>query len=282
MNNITEINSIQPSFVFLNRYCEVRTIFRDKTANAPVNVVRPRFSISRSSDNSPVSVTMMKPLSATGATEGEYSVSFLSDKLVEGVYKVKASGYYPDNSTEANLIEQEDEFEVMNVDNIQAMINKLRVQLHDHLPKLYVIDDPEKFRWSDGELFECLERAVDFWNETPPTSASSTYSLETFPHPDLVFWGGEFFALNMKGLLEIFNTIQYNDDISFTIDRFPKLQQKMQMLLNTWVTRVKELKKYQTWSKTSPLGIRSTKLPLRALQGLSLTPFFSFLSGSGY
>lgn len=281
MNNVSEIGKVESNFIFLNRYCTVLTVFRDKIANAPVNIVRPKFSIT--TGGNPVNLSIMKPLSPTGATQGQYSVSFLSDNLVQGIYNITATGYYPDNSAEENLITQTDEIEVMNVDNIQTMINMLRVQLHDHLPKLYIIDDPEQFRWEDGELFQCLERAVAFWNETPPVSSqNSNYSLDTFPYMDTLMWGAEFYALNMKGLLEIFNTIQYNDDISFTIDRFPKIQQKMQMLLNTWVQRVKDQKKDAIFRKTAPLGIRSTKLPLRAIQGLSLTPFFSFLSGSGY
>lgn len=280
MNNVSEFGSIESNFIFLNRYCTVLTIFRDNTASAPVSVVRPTLSVTK--DGTPVTLKIMKPLSPTGATEGQYSASFLSDNLTEGIYKIKASGYYPDNTKEENLLEQEDEIQIMNVDNIQSMINMLRVQLHDHLPKLYIIDDPEKFRWEDGELYQCLERAVSFWNETPPVSAKTTYTLDNYPHSDLMLWMAEFYALNMKGLLEIFNTISYNDDISFTIDRFPKIQQKMQMLLSTCIQRVKELKKYEAWSRQAPLGIRSTKLPLRAIQGLTLQPFFTFLSGSGY
>lgn len=281
MNNVSEFGNIESNFIFLNRYCTIVTTFKDNTASAPVSVVRPTLSVTK--DGNPVTLQIMKPLSPTGATEGQYSASFLSDNLTEGIYKIKATGYYPDNTAEVNLLSQEDEIQIMNVDNIQSMINMLRVQLHDHLPKLYIIDDPEKFRWEDGELFQCLERAVDFWNETPPISSlNSSYSLDTFPHPDVMLWMGEFYALNMKGLLEIFNTMSYNDDISFTIDRFPKIQQKMQMLLNTAVQRIKEMKKDSTWRRSKPLGIRSTKLPLRAIQGLSLQPFFSFLSGSGY
>lgn len=274
---------IQNNFLFLGEHCEIKTIFKDSVAGANVNVKAPELVIKDIDDNV-MNLRYLVPLCPTGAKDGEYYSTFLTEGLSEGRYYITATGYYPDDTTPANKLTNTDEIEVRAIDTVQGYINVLREQLNDHLPMLYLIDDPEKYRWSDGELYNCLKRSVAAYNETPPVSLTATgsYTLDNFPHFDLMLWGAEFYALNQKGLLEIFNTIIYNDDISFTIDRFPKLMQKLAMLIQNWLIKMKEMKKDEMWRRAKPVGIKSTKLPGRVIRNLSFVPAFSFLGNSGY
>lgn len=277
MANVQEI----PTYFYINQYCQVKILFVDNINGANVNVTNPAFNIYKDGTNIPL--TYIRKIGSTGVKTGEYSVSFITDTLEEGTYTAIATGYYPDATSNQNKITYTSTFDIFDVDNIQQYIRMLRIQLADDFPSAYLIDDPEKYRWTDEQLYSCIYRAVQYWNETPPVSTGvNLYTVETFPHIDTMLLIAEYYALNMKGILEIFNTIQYNDDTSFTIDRYPKLQSKMSEVLNLFKERVGKMKSDEIFRKTMPLGIKSTRLPIRALRSLSFSsPYLQFLGNSG-
>lgn len=281
---------ILPSFHFLGRHCEISTTFTDPISGAPIQVLSPKIKISKKinsdggKDNyEKVEVQTLVDFTPNPLIFGQYKTSFTSDKLGIGEYLVEAEGWYPDTSIGENRLEKTERFQIHEVSSVQSYIIMLRTQLSDHLPELYIIDDPTKYRWNDGDLFMALERSVQFWNETPPNSSFiSKYTIDNFPYWDIMLWGAEFYALNQKGLLEIFNTMNYSDQNAFNLDRWPKVQQKAQMLLDNWVKRVASMKYDLTIRKVKILGIKSTKMPLRAIRALSFIPNLSFMSTGGY
>lgn len=288
MGNFAE--QIISNYSFLGRHCEIAVIFRDPLSTAPVSVENQKIKISKKINNDgengefqEVIVEKLVDFTPSPIKEGEYKYAFLSDKLVSGEYLVEALGYYPNASVESNKIEVKQKFQIYEVSSKQSWIIMLRTQLHDHLPELYILDDPTKYRWSDGDLFMALERSVQFWNETPPQNPSiSNYNIDNFPYWDIMLWGAEFYALNQKGLLEILNTINFSDEGIINIDRWPKYQAKINIILEQWVKRVKEMKYDLTIRRSQILGIKSSKMPLRAIRALSFIPNLSFMSTGGY
>ena len=281
--------NVETRFQFLGEFCEIKITFLDN-ANAPVSVINPSLVFQKKEDEDKyetVSIDVLTPLSPSGAKVGEYRTTFFSDNLTVGIYKVIFKGYYPDTSKVENLIERNSEFETFEVNGFQSLIEMLRVQLSDHRPELYLIDNPDEYRWTDGDLFNALKRAMEFWNLTSPASTGNAVISRTnvliFPLIGAIMLMGEYFALVQKYNLETVNTIQYSDDMSFVIDRSPKIFQRVQQI-QTWMDTQLSINKkdYVLRYMSSVRGIKSTRLPYRALKMLSFSPQFSFLSAGGY
>lgn len=279
---MANIQSSSQNFFFLGQHCQLNVIFRDIQSNAPVNVEKPELEI-RNSSKEIVDLTILCPFTPTKAKTGEYYTTFLSDNLIAGDYDITCSGYYPDNSEEKNKLEITAKFTVYEMPVIQTYIVMLRNILSDDIPELYWIDDPEQYRWTDGDLYIALDRAVQFFNEYPPIVSNQFYTVENMPYWDIMLLMAEYYSLNKKEILELFNTFQYSDDTSFSIDRSGKIHSKSQQILETVNKKVPEMKADMIFRQATTLGIKSTRLPLRTLRSMSMSsPYMSFLSGGGY
>jgi len=286
MANLVKVGNVQTSFVFLGEHCEIQVVFLDKTANAPVTVVNPSFSILDSNGNA-VNVRILKPLSPIGNKEGTYKVTFLATNvLTNGTYDLVFSGYYPDNTKTKNKIEIKSTIEIITVDNLQVKMELLKRSVHDHITELYQIDDREKFKFDDGDLYSALRKATDRWNEeppaTPPSYSNLAFTVDSFEFPALQIDLAECYLLTPELILEIWNTINYSDDISFNINRAPMLQSYVTWKMNDITQRLNKIKKDWVWRTTRVKGIKSTRIPTRALRQLSFVPALSFLSTGGY
>jgi hypothetical protein len=289
MANVQQVDKIESKFQFVGEFCEIRMSFLDKIANAPVVVQRPVMKIEKKINDvfTETTLDILVPLSPSKAKFGEYRTTFFSDSLEQGIYKVSFSGYYPDTSKQENEIKIESEFEVFPVSGFQSLLDSLRIQLADNKPELYWIDDPDVFRWDDGELFNAFSWAMNNWNSTPPVSSGNNLvnknNLLSFPLIHTVMIGAEYFALNQKYNLENFNKLSYSDDLTFNIDRASGILAKLQLLQSGWLDKLAITKKDYTLRTVGAVGIKSTRIPARALKQLSLVPSLSFLSsGSGF
>ena len=271
--------STVPTLMYLKGLSELKVKFIQESTGALLPVRNPDLKMYKGSNE--VDLVYVKHLQPMGTRDGEFSCSFLTDNLTAGKYNIKATGYYPDDSTEANLVTHLADFDIFDVSSIQQYLNMLRIQLDDYLPSKYLIDNPNENRWSDTDLFNALQQAVNYFNDIPPTTASIKFKVETMPYVGLMMMGAEYFALNQKEILEIFNTIQYNDDISFTIDRSPKIHAKAEQILQLFKENCKAIKKDMIYRNIDVKMIKSSKLPLRALRFMSFIPQFSFVS-SGF
>jgi hypothetical protein len=286
MANLVKVGNIKTSFVFLGEHCEIQVCFLDKTANAPVTVTRPSFKVLDSNGNE-VSLRILKPLSPMSNKEGYYKVTFLSNSgLSVGTYTIVFSGYYPDDSKPKNKIEITSQIEILAVDNVQIKMDLLQRRVHDHITELYQIDDPEQYKFDEGDLYNALKLASDRWNEEPPTTEFGVNNLastvDNFPFPALELDIAEYYLLTPEIILEIWNTISYSDDVQFNINRAPMLQSYVQMKMQNVEQRLKAIKKDWVWRNTRVKGIKSTKIPTRALRQLSFVPQLSFISTGGY
>lgn len=268
-----------PSLVYLKGLSELKVKFIQPSTGALLPVKNPNLEMFK--NNNKIDLTFVKNLQPLGTRDGEFGCSFLTDNLTAGQYNIIATGYYPDNSSEENKIIHTADFDIFEVSTVQQYLNALRVQLNDYLPSRYLIDNPNENLWSDTDLYNALEQSVNYFNDTPPTTANIKYTVATMPFVSIMLLGGEYFALNQREILEIFNTIQYTDDISFTIDRSPKLHTKAEQILNKFDERCKIIKKDMIFRRSDVRMIKSSKLPLRALRFMSFIPQFSFVS-SGF
>jgi len=289
MANVQQVDKIESKFQFVGEFCEIRLSFLDKISNAPVIVQNPSMKVEKKINDvfESFPLELLVGLSPSGAKYGEYRTTFFSDNLEQGTYRMIFSGFYPDVSKQENLIELKSEFEVFPVSDFQSLLFSLRIQLADNKPELYWIDDPDKFRWDDGELFNAFKWSMDNWNATPPVSSGNNLlnknNLLSFPLVSVIMIGAEYFALNQKYNLENFNKLGYSDDLSFNIDRASGIMSKLQMLQQGWLDKLSVMKKDYTLRHTNALGIKSTRIPARALKQLSLVPSMSFISsGSGF
>lgn len=265
---------------FVGSHVEVQTTFETPNGS-PVNVTKPKATFKK--DSVEFLPKVLVPFSSSNLKQGLYRTTFLTntDQWTAGSYEIILSGYYPDSTTEENLIRQTASLEVSDIASEQTFIEKLRSQVADDLPRLFRIDDPEEFKLSDGEYYSCLELSVSTWNSTPPIGKSISYEISNFPYLDLLITGGEIYAINKLMMLEIWNTIQYNDDISFTIDRSGKLQSKWQSLQSWYTTRLNAAKKDAAIRASRGTKVLlGSKYPLRTLRALSFNKNFSFVFGS--
>jgi hypothetical protein len=277
-----QINQLESSFHFLGEYCELKVIFKEKKTNAPVQVVNPQFIIKK--DNNPITLRTLVPLSPTGIKTGEYKTSFLSTGLTTGIHDLTFTGFYPDEKAEKNRIEITSSFQIFEVDGVQTLLMMLRTQLHDHRPKLYWLDATDEYKWEDKDLYNALQFSVNAWNSTPPVSyQNSLATIDSHPFVGMLLQGAEYFAIQQKYVIENWNKLSYSDDTTLNIDRTGGLMQLLQTLQQTWLENMKLTKKdYVLRVQGVPKGIKSIRIPTRALMNLSLTPAFSFLSNGGY
>lgn len=286
MANLVKVGQVQTSFVFLGEHCEIQVTFLDNTAGAPVTVVKPQFQMLDSNKNS-VNLRILKPLAPMVNKEGTYKVTFLTTATTPtiGTYDLVFSGYYPDDSKAKNKLEIRSSIEIMTVDSVQTKMDMLQRQVHDHLTEFYQIDDPEKYKFDDGDLYMALKKATDRWNEEPPTTEQGNNmmaTIENIPFPAIQMDLAECYLLRPEIILEIWNTITYSDDISFTINRAPMLQSYVNWLLQDCTQRIMKIKKDWIWRNLHIKAIKSTKIPTRALRQMSFIPQLSFISTGGY
>lgn len=275
---------IENSFQVLAGHCEVSVIFKQKDTNAPIKVIKQAFNLKRKTGDiwENQSLRILKQFSPSGNKLGEYRVTFLADeRLTPGDYMLEAIGYPEGYVDESDAIIYQENIQIYQVDNVATYMELLRIDLSDLFTRLFLIDDPTLNHWADGELYAALNRSVARYNESPPISrGTDRYNLDNFPHTDILLMGARLIALESKDILEIYNKLQYSDDITFTLNRFQDIMQELQRLGTIYYARVEKIKKYERFQMASLKAIRSTKIPTRALRSLSFTPQFSFLSAA--
>lgn len=240
------------------------------TGGTYVNVVSPACAMA-TTGGTPISVaaaSMLVPFSKDSSEVGRYKICFLSSGLSDGEYQITMSGLFPDAS--GDTLSLSSLFSVRTAPTIQTYINMVRSALMDILPQLYLIENPEQFLYHDGQLYDALQRSLNAINMTPPVRY--VFDFNTVPWPNLLIDGAMIYALTSRGVLEISNTLSYNDEISFAIDRAGKLQSMAQMFYANWVTERIRVKRDYSWSRAKAIGLMSTRLPFTLIRTFSFSP----------
>lgn len=263
---VEDISNLYGQFFGENSHVTLFCWFTDSEGNK-VDVTSPLAVIKVG--NTPVTnVTVLEELKRVNHLDaehkGHYSFKFLTDGLnTTNTYKVEFSGYY--NGSQLKVT---GEFTLKSLPIVQEYINRLRALLSDERTVDYLLDNPLKFKWPDGKLYDFLRNTLNAINVEPPYGYQ--FSFETVPFVDLLLWGAMIEALFSLARKEIDNTLIYSDELSITIDRAAKYMQIAQAMLAEWSRRLKWAKSSYAMSLSKPIGLKSTRLPYTILRPLSL------------
>lgn len=228
------------------------------------------------------SVVTMVPLRKVSQNEatpqvGYYVYKFLTSGLTAGDYTVKFTGTYrfplgtDGNRPPDEVIVVNGQFSLVDIPVAQELVTRLRTFLNDNQMRRYLLDNPEKYFWEDGELVSFLKMAIEFHNQAIPATPGLWTVMTPPPSMESVLVGGACYAVASRGLLEIANTLQYNDEINLTIDRGPKYQTAASWMATIWRDGVKAWKQQYGFSfLQEPLGLKTLRLPFTIIRPLSL------------
>jgi len=245
-----------------------------------INVLSPQFSMATTggTDVTVPDANLLVPFTKHGEETGLFHITFLASSswLDDGTYNITMSGNYP--SATGDTVQITGTFQIRSAPTAQYYIDLVRQSVSDRIPALYQIDDPEKYKWEDGQLYDAITRSLNFINHTPPSDY--TWSIGNMPWPGLLVDGAVFYALHQRGLLEVANTLNYNDEISFAIDRSQKYLTMAQALYTQWLQMVGRVKRNYAYSRAGAIGMGQTRLPYTIIRSFSFHPNMqSVLSG---
>lgn len=263
---VEDISNLYGQYFDANSHVTLFCWFTDSAGNK-VDVTQPTATVKRA--GTPVSnLVLLQDLRRVNPLDdihqGHYSFKFLTDGLINGAeYTVEFSGQY--NNTQLKVTGK---FTLKAIPIVQEYINRLREMLSDERTADYLLDDPKKFKWADGKLYDFLRNTLNAINVEPPYGYQ--FAFETVPFIDLLLWGAMIEALFSLARKEVDNTLIYNDELSINIDRSGKYLQIAQAMLAEWARRLKMAKTSYAMSMSKPIGLKSTRLPYTILRPLSL------------
>lgn len=195
--------------------------------DALVDPVNPRVRISQAGVN--LTIRTLAPLvppvpleySLTRLGTGYYKFIFYPINMPPGLYDIAFMGEDPNPTPNYGTLLVTGSFLMGLVPPEMNLIRALRHKLQDLNPALYTIIDNTKTVWTDENLLSYILETMNEVNQTP---SPSNYTVANFPACSMILDGAYVRALQAAAVLEIWNTMQYSDEISFVIDRAPKLQ----------------------------------------------------------
>ena len=214
-------------------------------AGAYLDVTLPTVQVSK--DGIPVPLKTLSPTVGTALYQlnrvsvGMYSFVFYTQGLVPGLYTIVFSGGDPTTAPNYGVLTITGGFTLGSVSYELNLVMKLRQQLMDYDPRLYTIIDQNSTVWRDECLLGYLGSALTDINMTP---TPSNFGMVDFPYAGILIDGGYGRALRAASVLEIWNTMTYTDEISFSVDRSQKLQAAGDLATKGFFERVD---KWKTW-----------------------------------
>ena len=213
---------------------------------------------------------VLVPLSRLDDTVGIWHYTFLTTDMVAGSYEFTFVG----SATGIGPVTHVLGFTSAEINVEQYFIGVLRNKLMDKRASRYVIDDNMRVRWTDGELYSCLDDARLRVGQEPPSPMVLTWNQGYSETHDLIVTGGFVCALEARGVFENFNKFSYNDELSLNIDR-SNFFANAQSLRSAWMLSIKTWKRDYTFHRVRPIGMRSGRFPMYYSRVLSLLPHMS-------
>ncbi len=257
-----------PTVQIAQNHVEVKCTF--SSGGTAINVTNPAFNIHHGNGVTGATVSipaakLLVPFSKDGSGTGKYRATFLGDTwLPDGDYTFAMTGAFSGGTITNTGI-----FSARSAGTEQTYIELLRSALHDYSGVLYLIEDREKFFFEDGQLYGALNRALNHINDAK--SSRYRFTLTTVPWPSLLLDFGVVYALHQRSVREVADTVQYSDEISFTIDRSSKYISALQVFKASLDQDLKTIKMDYSFSRTGFIGMGTTRVPY------SLSRIFSFI-----
>lgn len=224
-------------------------------------------SVTVTKDGSPFTIErVLVPLSRLDDTVGVWHYTFLTDGMEAGEYILTFRGE-ANNITPVNHVLTFSSGEV-NIE--QYFIGVLRTRLMDKRASRYLIDDNQRVRWTDGELYSFIDNARLQIGQEPPNPMIIPFNQLYAEAHELVVAGGFIEALESRGVFENFNKFSYSDELSLNVDR-SNFFANAQSLRQAWSIKVKTWKRHGAWKLARPIGMKSGRYPLYMSRVLGLS-----------
>jgi hypothetical protein len=227
------------------------------------------YSVTITKNNVPYSESNLKvltPLSREDESVGVWIYEFLTKDMVAGDYVFTITG----SATGVSTVTYTVSFKSAEIPVEQYFVGALRLRLGDKRTKRYLVDDNTRFRWTNGELFSVLDDARIEIGQTPPGPTIFEWPFLYSEAHDLVLMGGFIKALMSRGIFEVFNKLNYQDELSMQLDR-SILFANGQNLLNTYDQAKMRWKRDYMFHTARFVGLKSGRFPLYFSRLISLT-----------
>lgn len=262
-----------PTVHIAQNHVEVKCTF--SSGGTAVNVTSPAFNIHHGDGVTGATVSipaanLLVPFSKDGSGTGKYRATFLGDTwLADGDYTFAMTGTFSGGTISNTGI-----FSARSAGTIQTYIELLRSALQDFDSVIYYIENNDSFYFDDGQLYGALNRALNHINDAKPHQYR--FDISAIPWPSLLLDFGVVYALHQKSILETVNTISYQDEISFQINRAQGLTTALQVFKAGLEADLKSIKMNYSFSRAGAIGMGTTRVPY------SISRIFSFVpSASG-
>jgi len=265
-----QLQGINTQGISVNKdHVEVNIDWIDPTTNQYFDPTT--YSVTVTKDGNPYTPEkVLVPLSRVDDSIGVWHYCFLTTGMDAGTYVFTFSG----SATGIGPVNHQLSFTSAETNIEQYFIGVLRAKLWDKRASRYLIDDNMRVRWTDGELYSCLDNARLKVGQEPPQPMNITWEQGFSEAHDLIVTGGFVCALEAAGVFAQWNRFNYNDELSLNIDRTPFFQ-NAQTLRQQWILAIKTWKRDFMWHAVKPIGMASGRFPMYYQRTLSLLPHMS-------
>ena len=279
MYSVLDVQS--PELIYSDSHITLTCTFTDDST--PVDVESPEFHLyagTVSGDPEVVSdITILKPVQKSPENQaGQYVVTFLSKALAAGTYLALFKG-----TVDGRELVFTSNLELKAIARVQwfieLVLGSLRGKYNLLVPNNLMTIDPRKRNWQDGEIYDCLIRAVSDFNSLPPV-LDTVYDLEGFPVEanNLLVLGAQIYALFAAASLEAQNFFTVNTPINLNLFRGTEFKELMRFVRESYLIPMKEFKT-QFWFNTIQEQVTvMNRVPIRIVRPISDELFMHRLS----
>lgn len=266
----SQLQGINTKGISINKdYVEVFIDWKDASTGRLFDPTT--YSVSITKDGAAYTLSkVMTPLSRVDDSIGVWHYAFLTTDMTAGTYTFTFTGSASGISTVTHTIS----FVAASIPVEQYFVGALRSKLGDKRSSRYLIDDEQRTRWQDGELYSFMESSRLSVGQTPPSPMNLTYEQGFSECHDLLLTGGFIFALESRGVFENFQRFSYSDELSLNIDR-SNFFQNAQSLRAQWQQAVLRWKRDYMFHAVRGIGMASGRFPMYYTRVLSLLPHMS-------
>jgi hypothetical protein len=265
-----QLQGINTQGISVNKdHIEVNIDWVDPTTNQYFDPTT--YSVSVTKDGSPYTVEkVLVPLSRVDDSVGVWHYSFLTSGMTSGTYEFTFSGSTSTISTVTHTLS----FTSAEIPVEQYFIGALRAKLWDKRASRYLIDDNQRTRWTDGELYSFVDDSRLRIGQEPPSPENLSWPVAFSEAHDLVLTGGFIGALEAAGIFSQWNKFNYSDELSLNVDRTPFFQ-NAQSLKQQWMLSIMRWKRDKQFHAVRGIGMRSGRFPMYYTRVMSLLPHMS-------
>lgn len=264
----TQLQALNTQGVDCHRsHVSVNLDFKDPDTNLYFDPVSTTLNITFNGTAIALSaIKVLLPLSRLSDITGVWGFQFLTDGMLAGTWVFSFTGTTAGGKIVSHVLT----FTATEATVEQYFINALRMKLRDKKASPYMLDDNMRWRWGNGELYECLEDARMDIGSTPPNIVNMPYHQCYSDCHTLLLTGGFIFALESRGIFEVFQKLQYNDELSLQMDR-TMFWQNAQGLKQSYDLLKLRFKRELAWHACRSIGLASGRFPLYTGRLISLS-----------